>query len=74
VPEQGLLTTEAATEAYFTKSAQDGGPPTMEGLREAIREVLVQPLGPPPKRRASETRADVSTLNRSSAILGGAAR
>jgi hypothetical protein len=46
----------------------------MEGLREAIREVLVQPLGPPPKRRASETRADVSTLNRFSAILGGAAR
>jgi hypothetical protein len=38
----------AAMEAYFTRSRAEGTPPTMAGLRGAVREAVHATLGPPP--------------------------
>ena len=48
--EQGQRAAEAAADLYFTRSRDDGEPASMEGLRGAIREALVETLGEPPTR------------------------
>jgi hypothetical protein len=48
--ERGQNAAEAAAESYFARSREDSEPPTMDGLRGAIRDALVETLGEPPER------------------------
>ena len=48
--EQGQNAAAAAAETYFARSRDTEEPATMEGLRGAIREALVDTLGEPPAR------------------------
>ena len=41
---------KAAMEAYFAQSRAEGAPPTMAGLRGAVRGALEATLGPLPRR------------------------
>ena len=56
---------KAAMEAYFAKSRVERAPPTMSGLRSAVREAVHATLGPPPPRRSSsppEAKIDVQPI------------
>jgi hypothetical protein len=48
--EQAQAAGRAAMEAYFAQSRADGAPPTMAGLRGAVRGALQATLGPLPTR------------------------
>ncbi len=48
--EQAQAAGRAAMEAYFAQSRADGAPPTMTGLRGAVRGALEATLGPQPTR------------------------
>ncbi|UPY35046.1 hypothetical protein [Sediminicoccus sp. KRV36] len=48
--EQAQAAGRAAMEAYFAQSRADGAPPTMTGLRGAVRDAVHATLGPPPPR------------------------
>ena len=48
--EQAQAAGKAAMEAYFAQSRADGAPPTMSGLRDAVRDAVHATLGPPPPR------------------------
>ncbi len=48
--EQAQAVGRAAMEAYFTRSRAEGVPPTMPGLRGAVRDAVQATLGPPPPR------------------------
>ncbi len=48
--EQAQAAGHAAMEAYFAQSRADGAPPTMAGLRGAVRGALQATLGPPTPR------------------------
>jgi hypothetical protein len=48
--EQAQAAGRAAMEAYFAQSRADGAPPTMAGLRGAVRDAVQATLGPPPPR------------------------
>lgn len=48
--EQAQAAGRAAMEAYFTRSRAEGAPPTMAGLRGAVRDAVQATLGPPPPR------------------------
>lgn len=48
--EQAQAAGRAAMEAYFTRSRADGEPPTMAGLRGAVRDAVQATLGPQPVR------------------------
>ena len=48
--EQAQAAGRAAMEAYFTRSRAEGAPPTMAGLRGAVRGALEATLGPLPTR------------------------
>lgn len=48
--EQAQAAGRAAMEAYFAQSRADGAPPTMTGLRGAVRDAVHATLGPPPSR------------------------
>lgn len=52
--EQAQASGKAAMESYFAKSRAAGDPPTMDGLRGAVRGAIVATLGePPPKEKAA---------------------
>jgi hypothetical protein len=49
------LAGRAAMEAYFSRSRAEGEPPTMAGLRGAVRDAVQATLGaPPPRRKRSD--------------------
>ena len=48
--EQAQAVGRAAMEAYFTRSRAEGVPPTMPGLRSAVRDAVQATLGSPPPR------------------------
>ena len=48
--EQAQAAGRAAMEAYFTRSRAEGVPPTMPGLRGAVRDAVQATLGPLPPR------------------------
>lgn len=48
--EQAQAAGRAAMEAYFTRSRAEGAPPTMAGLRGAVRDAVQATIGPPPPR------------------------
>lgn len=48
--EQAQVAGRAAMEAYFTRSRAEGAPPTMAGLRGAVRNAVQATLGPLPTR------------------------
>jgi hypothetical protein len=48
--EQAQAAGRAAMEAYFAQSRAEGAPPTMAGLRGAVRDAVQATLGPPPTR------------------------
>ncbi|MCX8004055.1 MAG: hypothetical protein N2688_03715 [Burkholderiaceae bacterium] len=48
--EQARAAGRAAMEAYFAQSRADGAPPTMAGLRGAVRDAVQATLGPLPTR------------------------
>jgi len=48
---------KAAMEAYFAQSRTEREPPTMAGLRGAVRDAIHATLGPPPPRPAPKPAA-----------------
>jgi hypothetical protein len=48
--EQAQAAGRAAIEAYFAQSRADGAPPTMAGLRGAVRDAVQATIGTPPTR------------------------
>jgi hypothetical protein len=50
--QQGIATAMAAAEVHFAHARLEQKPATMEGLRGAIHEALVQTLGEPPAKPA----------------------
>jgi hypothetical protein len=48
--EQAQAAGRAAMEAYFAQSRADGAPPTMAGLRSAVRDAVQATIGTPPPR------------------------
>ncbi|MDT8265142.1 hypothetical protein RQ832_17960, partial [Roseomonas sp. DSM 102946] len=48
--EQAQAAGRAAMEAYFAQSRAEGAPPTMAGLRGAVRDAVQATLGPLPTR------------------------
>jgi hypothetical protein len=53
--EQAQAAGHAAMEAYFTRSRAEGEPPTMAGLRGAVRDAVQATFGaPPPRRKRSD--------------------
>lgn len=53
--EQAQAAGRAAMEAYFAQSRAEGAPPTMAGLRGAVRDAVQATLGPLPTRTKRPT-------------------
>jgi hypothetical protein len=62
--EQAQAAGRAAMEAYFSRSRAEGAPPTMTGLRGAVRDAVNATLGPPHPRqqRVPATKIDVQPI------------
>lgn len=62
--EQAQAAGHAAMEAYFAQSRAAGAPPTMTGLRGAVRDAVHATLGPPHLRRqrVPATKIDVQAI------------
>jgi hypothetical protein len=56
--EAGRSVVTAAAEAYFSRAREDGEPASIGGLRTAIREALLDQLGPPDKVVTFRTKPD----------------
>jgi hypothetical protein len=70
--EQGQRAAEAAAEAYFARSRDDEQPATREGLRDAIRDALVETLGEPETRKVVSIRHKADPVADALTDLGGA--
>jgi hypothetical protein len=57
--EQAQTAGRAAMEAYFTRSRAAGAPPTMAGLRGAVRDAVQATLGPPARTKRSAPSTDL---------------
>ncbi len=58
--EQAQAAGRAAMEAYFAQSRADGAPPTMAGLRGAVRDAVHATVGPPPPKPARPSASPAS--------------
>jgi hypothetical protein len=62
----------ATAETYFAKQSEAGEPATMDGLRGAIRDALVETLGEPETRKVVSIRHKADPVADALTDLGGA--
>lgn len=69
--QQAKHTATAAAETYFAKAKEDQQPPTIAGLRTAVRSALVETLGPPPPKRKAANPPELTEAEKASISWGG---